>query len=157
MEAARRAGIAHVIHEYDRDPRSTGEHRGSWGWRPPTHSASRRPGCSRRSWRGSTTSGWRSGSCRSIATSISRHWPPPLVVVGRMAAPAEAERATGYVVGGISPLGQRRRLPTVVDASALHAPTIHVSAGRRGLDLELGGADLVRVTGARVARIARPG
>ena len=68
---------------------------------------------------------------------------------------AQAERATGYVVGGISPLGQRRALPTVVDASALDHETIHVSAGRRGLELELAPADLVELTGARVAPIAR--
>ena len=70
---------------------------------------------------------------------------------GRRAAiapPAEAEKATGYVLGGISPLGTRRPLPTVVDASAAEWPTIHVSAGRRGLEIELAPADLV---GARAA------
>ncbi len=72
-----------------------------------------------------------------------------------LAAPAEAERATGYVIGGISPLGTRRRLPTVLDASAEALATIHVSGGRRGLQLELSPADLARLTGARVARIAR--
>jgi Cys-tRNA(Pro)/Cys-tRNA(Cys) deacylase len=73
----------------------------------------------------------------------------------RMADAGAAERATGYVAGGISPLGQRRALPTVVDASALDHETIHVSAGRRGLELELAPADLVELTGARVAPIAR--
>jgi Cys-tRNA(Pro)/Cys-tRNA(Cys) deacylase len=73
----------------------------------------------------------------------------------RMADASAAERATGYVAGGISPLGQRRPLPTVVDASALGHDTIHVSAGRRGLELELAPADLVELTGARVAPIAR--
>ena len=72
-----------------------------------------------------------------------------------MAEPAEAERATGYVRGGISPLGQRRRLPTVVDATALGLERILVSAGRRGLQVELAPADLVRATGAVVAPIAR--
>jgi Cys-tRNA(Pro)/Cys-tRNA(Cys) deacylase len=74
-----------------------------------------------------------------------------------MADPTEAERATGYVRGGISPLGQRRLLPTVVDAAALDLPTIFVSAGRRGLQVELGPADLVRVVGAVIAPIARDG
>jgi Cys-tRNA(Pro)/Cys-tRNA(Cys) deacylase len=73
----------------------------------------------------------------------------------RMAEAGAAERATGYVAGGISPLGQRRALPTVVDISALDHETIHVSAGRRGLELELAPASLVELTGARVAPIAR--
>jgi Cys-tRNA(Pro)/Cys-tRNA(Cys) deacylase len=72
-----------------------------------------------------------------------------------MADASAAERATGYVAGGISPLGQRRALPTIVDASALDHETIHVSAGRRGLELELAPADLVELTAARVAPIAR--
>jgi Cys-tRNA(Pro) deacylase len=73
----------------------------------------------------------------------------------RMADPADAERVTGYVVGGISPLGQRRRLPTVLDASASALGTLCVSAGRRGLEIELSPADLVRLTGAAIAAIAR--
>ena len=74
-----------------------------------------------------------------------------------IAAPAEAERATGYVLGGISPLGTRRALPTAIDASAADWPTIHVSAGRRGLELELAAADLVRLTRGTSAPIARRG
>ncbi|HEY6014254.1 MAG TPA: YbaK/EbsC family protein, partial [Candidatus Limnocylindrales bacterium] len=72
-----------------------------------------------------------------------------------LADPAVAERATGYVVGGISPLGTRRTLPVVVDASATARPTVLVSAGRRGIQLELAPADLVRLTGAIVASVAR--
>jgi Cys-tRNA(Pro)/Cys-tRNA(Cys) deacylase len=74
-----------------------------------------------------------------------------------MADPKDAERVTGYVVGGISPIGQRRALPTVVDATASGFATVFVSGGRRGLDIELGPADLVRVTRATVAPIGRPG
>jgi Cys-tRNA(Pro)/Cys-tRNA(Cys) deacylase len=72
-----------------------------------------------------------------------------------MADPADAERTTGYVLGGISPLGQRKALPTVVDESALDFPTVMVSAGRRGLQVELAPADLVRLTRARTAAISR--
>lgn len=73
----------------------------------------------------------------------------------QMAEVAAAERATGYVAGGISPIGQRRAHPTVLDASALDLPTILVSGGRRGLDLALAPADLVRITSAVVAPIGR--
>ena len=72
-----------------------------------------------------------------------------------MAELADAERATGYVAGGISPLGQRKRLPSVLDASAEDWETVYVSAGRRGLQLELAPADLRRLSGARTAAIAR--
>jgi len=72
-----------------------------------------------------------------------------------MAGQAEAERATGYVAGGISPLGQRRRLPTILDSSALDHETIHVSAGRRGLELELAPRDLVTLTAAETRRLIR--
>ncbi|GAA2148285.1 Cys-tRNA(Pro) deacylase [Kitasatospora kazusensis] len=72
-----------------------------------------------------------------------------------MADPAAAERSSGYVLGGISPLGQRRALRTVLDASALDHPTVYVSAGRRGLEVELSPADLLTLTKARTAPIGR--
>jgi Cys-tRNA(Pro)/Cys-tRNA(Cys) deacylase len=72
----------------------------------------------------------------------------------QMAAIPDAERATGYVAGGISPLGQRKQLPTVIDESALEHDAIHVSGGRRGLELELSPHDLQGLTRATVAPIS---
>ncbi|MEO7230652.1 MAG: aminoacyl-tRNA deacylase, partial [Candidatus Limnocylindrales bacterium] len=72
-----------------------------------------------------------------------------------LAEPRVAERATGYVIGGISPLGTTRRLRTVVDAAVVELERVHVSAGRRGLQVELSPTDLVTVTGATVADITR--
>jgi Cys-tRNA(Pro)/Cys-tRNA(Cys) deacylase len=72
----------------------------------------------------------------------------------KMAEVAAAERATGYVSGGISPLGHRKRLRVVVDSSATSHETIFCSAGRRGLEIELAAADLVRLADAVVAPIA---
>lgn len=73
-----------------------------------------------------------------------------------MAERAAAERATGYVAGGISPLGHRARLPVVFDASLVGFDTVVVSAGRRGLSVEVAPADLVALAGAHVATIAGP-
>jgi Cys-tRNA(Pro)/Cys-tRNA(Cys) deacylase len=77
------------------------------------------------------------------------------LTVAVVADPAAAERSSGYVLGGISPLGQRRPLRTVVDDSALGYPTMFCSAGRRGLEVELAPADLVRLTSAVTAPISR--
>jgi Cys-tRNA(Pro)/Cys-tRNA(Cys) deacylase len=71
-----------------------------------------------------------------------------------LADPGAAQRATGYVVGGISPLGQKTQLPVVLDESALGYSTIYASAGRRGLQMELAPADLVRLASAVTAPIA---
>ncbi len=71
-----------------------------------------------------------------------------------MADPRAAERATGYVTGGISPLGQRRALPTLIDSSALEHETVYVSAGRRGLEIELAPGDLLALTRGRARPIA---
>lgn len=72
-----------------------------------------------------------------------------------MAEPARAERATGYVVGGISPVGQKRAHPTVLEESTLTFDTVYVSGGRRGLDIGLAPADLLRLTAATAAPITR--
>ncbi len=71
-----------------------------------------------------------------------------------MADPHQVERVTGYVMGGVSPFGAKRRLPTVLDESAADFDTVLVSAGRRGLDVEVSPDDILRLTGGRMARIA---
>ena len=72
-----------------------------------------------------------------------------------MAEVVEAERATGYIAGGISPLGQKKRLPMIIDQSALSHARIYVSAGRRGLEIELAPADLMHLCAAKAAIVAR--
>ena len=73
-----------------------------------------------------------------------------------MADPAKAQRATGYVVGGISPLGTKQKLKTLIDASVADLPTINVSAGQRGLSAQLSPRDLAELTGATFAPISAP-
>lgn len=158
IELARRAGIPHAVHEYAHDERASLK-AGGRGYALEAVDAL----------------GIDAGRVfKTIVVSVDGRL--ALVVVpadaevdlkaaadalgGRKAAiadPAEAERATGYVLGGISPLGTRRPLPVVLDASAADLPTIHVSAGRRGLEIELSAADLVQVTRGRLAPVARRG
>ncbi len=72
-----------------------------------------------------------------------------------MADKSDVERSTGYVLGGVSPLGQKKRLKTIIDLSAKHYSTIYVSAGRRGLEIELGPDDLVKLTNGALAEISQ--
>ena len=72
-----------------------------------------------------------------------------------MADQADVERATGYVLGGVSPLGQKKRLKTIIDSSARAFSTIYVSAGRRGLEIELNASDLARLVGGRFAGVCQ--
>jgi Cys-tRNA(Pro)/Cys-tRNA(Cys) deacylase len=145
VDAAARAGIAFTVHEYDHDPRAS-----SYGLEAVDKL-------------GLTAAQVFKTLVADVDGSLTVAVVPvdaqlDLRALGkraRMAEPKAAERATGYVAGGISPLGQRRSLPTVLDASALDFATIHVSAGRRGLELELAPSDLVQLTAARVAPIAR--
>ena len=156
IDAARRAGIAHTVHEYAHDARASLREGGR---------------------------GYALEAVEALGIEADRVFKTIVVAVdgrlgvaivpadaevdlkavadalgGRKAAiatPAEAERATGYVLGGISPLGTRRALPTALDTSAAGHPTIHVSAGRRGLEIELAAADLLALTRGVLAPIAR--
>jgi Cys-tRNA(Pro)/Cys-tRNA(Cys) deacylase len=144
--AAERAGIAFTLHEYNHDPKAE-----SYG-----PEAAEKTGVEpERVFKTLVVS--QDGALSVAIVPVACHL--DLRALGKRAVLADrgaAERATGYVLGGISPLGQRKRLPTLVDESALAFPTVYVSAGRRGLELELAPADLVRLTDARVAAVASP-
>jgi Cys-tRNA(Pro)/Cys-tRNA(Cys) deacylase len=158
IDMARRAGIMHTVHEYAHDDR-----------------ASLRAGGAGYALEAVAALGIEAARVfKTIVVAVDGR--PALAVVpadaevdlkavadalgGRKAAiapGAEAEKATGYVLGGISPLGTRRPLPVVLDASAATFSTIHVSAGRRGLEIELAAADLAGLVAGRLAPIARRG
>src|SRR3954447_12323461 len=145
--AAAAAGIAYTVHEYDHDSRAAsfaGEAAEALGLDP------------RRVFK---TLVVRGGGPDELAVAIvPAAGQLDLKAVGKgaaMADTARAEKVTGYVAGGISPLGQRKRLPTFQDASAHEFPTIYVSAGRRGLEIELAPDDLAALTGAQVKPLAR--
>jgi Cys-tRNA(Pro)/Cys-tRNA(Cys) deacylase len=145
--AAQRAGIPFTLHEYEHDPAAS-----SYG----LEAAEKTGVVPARVFKTLVVAqdGKLSVAIVPVAAQLD------LRAFGKRAALADraaAERATGYVLGGISPLGQRKRLPTVVDESALGHETIFVSAGRRGLELELAPGDLVTLTDARVAAVASGG
>jgi len=143
--AAERAGIPFTLHEYEHDPRAE-----SYG----LEAAEKTGVDSARVFKTLVVAqdGTLSVAIVPVAAQLD------LRALGKRAALADkgaAERATGYVLGGISPLGQRRRLPTLLDESALQHESIYVSAGRRGLEIELAPADLVRLTNATVKEMTR--
>ena len=145
IAAAEAAGIRFTLHEYEHDPRSE-----SYGLE-----AAERLGLEpARMFKTLVVD--RDGALAVAVVPVAAQL--DLNALGKrtsMADRTKAERATGYVLGGISPLGQRRPLPTVVDASALEHATIHVSAGRRGLEIEVDPHDLGRLTRAEVRASAR--
>jgi len=142
--AARRAGIPFTVHEYAHDPRSD-----SFGLE-----AAEQLGLDAARVFKTLVADADGRMTVCIVPVAARLDLKALGKRASMAEPKAAERATGYVVGGISPLGQRRKLPTLLDASALAHATIFVSAGRRGLEIELSPGDLLALTGGRATRLA---
>ena len=153
INAAKKARIQHQVHRYEHDPRSD-----SYGLEAAQALAQ--------------------DSARVFKTLLAQLDGKELVVAvlpveqrldlkalagaakakkAAMADPAQAEKVTGYVVGGISPLGQKRRLRTFVDSSAAQFDTIYVSAGRRGLEIELSASDLCALTGGAMSALGRAG
>lgn len=145
-----RAGVPFVLHNYDHDPRTE-----SFGLEAAT-ALGVDP---ERVFKTLLVAGDSGLACAVVPVAGLLDLKAVAAAVGSkrvaMADPAAAERSTGYVVGGISPVGQRTALPTIVDEYAQVWPTVFVSAGRRGLDLELSPDDLLIVTGGRYAPIAR--
>jgi Cys-tRNA(Pro)/Cys-tRNA(Cys) deacylase len=144
IRAAESAGIRFALHEYEHDPRAT-----SYG----EEAAEKLDVEPARLFKTLVVSvdGSLAVACVPVTAQLD------LKALGkraRMADKGQAQAATGYVSGGTSPLGQRKRLPTHVDASALEHATILVNGGRRGLQLELDPRDLVAITGALVHEIA---
>ena len=144
-KAARKAGIAFAVHEYPHDPKAPSyglEAAEALGLDPARVFK--------------TLVADLDGTLTVCVVPVTGEL--DLRSLGKRAAladPAKAERTTGYVVGGISPLGQRRALPTLVDDSALEHGTVYVSAGRRGLEIELDPRALVDLTRAEVRALRR--
>jgi Cys-tRNA(Pro)/Cys-tRNA(Cys) deacylase len=144
IAAAERAGLRFTLHEYEHDPAAD-----SYG----LEAAEKLGADPARVFKTLvvTVGGALTVACVPVSSQLD------LKALGkraRLADRTQAERATGYPTGGISPLGQRRRLPAHLDVSALEHETILVSAGRRGLQLELDPRDLARLTGASVHALA---
>lgn len=143
--AARKAGVAFTLHEYDHDPAVASY----------AQEATERLGVApERVFKTLVVSRDEVLSVCVVPADATLD----LRALGKRAAladPTRAERTTGYVAGGISPLGQRRALPTLIDESALAHETVLVSAGRRGLEIELAPEDLVALTGAEVRPLRR--
>lgn len=145
INAAKKAKIAYTLHHYDHDPASP-----SYG-----REAAEKLGLDEARVFKTLIVELDSGSLAVGIVPVSAMLSMKLLAraagakKAAMAEKGAVARATGYVLGGVSPLGQKKRLPTFIDLSAADLPTIFVSAGRRGLDLELKPADLATLTGAK--------
>jgi Cys-tRNA(Pro)/Cys-tRNA(Cys) deacylase len=156
VEAARRAGIPFEIVQYEHEPQAAGSHGQGYGLEA-AEALGVDPARVFKTLVAKLDDGRLAVGIVPVASRLDLKALAAVAGARRaaMADPAEAQRATGYVVGGISPLGQRRRLTTVLDASAERHETIYVSAGRRGLEIVLAPADLLRLTEGRLASVAR--
>ncbi len=149
--ALERSGVYYILHTYCHDPRST-----SFGLEAVA-ALNVKPECVFKTLLVDTGTGLAVGvvpvtgslDLKALATALG-------VKKLSMADPTSAERSSGMVVGGISPVGQKKPLPTVLDTSMKRHKTVLVSGGRRGLDVELSPADLARLTNATFASISRP-
>jgi Cys-tRNA(Pro)/Cys-tRNA(Cys) deacylase len=151
INAAKRAGVPYAIHSYEHDKAAASygeEAADKLGLSPARVFKTLLAQVDGRELVVAVVPVARQLNLKQLATALQAR-------TAEMARPADAERATGYVVGGISPLGQKRRLRTVIDASAREHATIYVSAGRRGLEIELAADDLAQLTQGLYAAIAR--
>ena len=150
INAAKKAGIAYRIHEYEHDPGAA-----SYG----LEAAEKLGIPAERVFKTLVAEADGRLAVAIVPVAASLNLKALAAALGakraEMAEMPQAERSTGYVAGGISPLGQKKRLPTVLDDSATGLETIYVSAGRRGLEIELSPADLLAITGGKLAAIAR--
>lgn len=151
IEVARKAGIAHQVHEYAHDPASE-----SYGLE-----AAEKLGVAPERVFKTLVVRLANGELAVAVLPVSAKLSMKLMAKAAgakkaaMADQADVERATGYVLGGVSPLGQKRRLQTIIDASAEALPGMYISAGRRGLEIELAPEDLARLTGGSFAVIGQ--
>ena len=150
INAAKQAGIAYRIHEYEHDPGAA-----SYG----LEAAEKLGIPAERVFKTlvAEVDGRLAVAIVPVATSLNLKALAAALGAKRaeMAEMAQAERSTGYVAGGISPLGQKKRLPTVLDGSATSFETIYVSAGRRGLEIELRPEDLLAITDGLLVQLSR--
>ena len=159
VELVRQTGVAHRVHVYS-PPERHGRARDA---RPDYgHEAAAALGVSPARVCKTLVAVLDDGRLAAAVVPVDRQLDPKALAAAlgarraKLAQPEVAQRATGSVIGGISPLAPRRPIPVVVDRSVLDEPTILVSAGRRGLQVELAPADLVRLVGAAVGPIGRP-
>jgi len=151
IEQARRAGIDFRVHQYEHDPGSE-----SWGLE-----AAQKTGVPEARVFKTLVVELAGGELAVSVVPVSTMLNLKLVAraagarKAAMAKPADVERSTGYVLGGVSPLGQKKSLATFIDESANDFATIFVSAGRRGVEIELAPADLARLTNGKFAALCR--